>query len=180
VNFAIRGAAVISQLRPQPSVTPALSADGMWAAFQSSSANLYPANHNLFYDIFLTNFAVRPTHAVTRVSLGRSLTAIRFYRIFRPMERFCLIHPIASNLVEGIPTSAAMFFLFDRQTGLTRLISSGPDGQPARGFGYGITGDGNRILYFVIIWACSSRLISRTYKPGARFPVSPMHWVQRQ
>ena len=64
--------------------------------------------------------------------------------------RLLLYTSSASNLVEGDTDQRSDVFLYDAQTGLTNLVSTNLDGHPAGGAGFGISGDGKRVLYLDI------------------------------
>ena len=158
---------------PTPDVYPALSADGQWAAFPSSSAALVPGKTTTFYDIFLANVQTGQLVQVTQGISGQEPNGDSLLPYLSADGRILLYTSYASNLVEGDSNQRSDVFLYDAETGLTSLVSSNPDGQPTDGAGFGISGDGKRVLYLDINSATPRGLFVKDVQTEFSFPVSP-------
>ena len=113
----------------------ALSADGRYVAFLSNSTNLVPGDRNSYgeiatsgargsWDVFVRD---RLTGRTERVSIGHAGTEGN-HRASDPTisadGRFVAFVSHADNLVPGDNNTKNDIFVHDRDTGLTRLVSS--------------------------------------------------------
>jgi Tol biopolymer transport system component len=110
------------------SIKPAISADGRLVVFPSTATNLVPGDRNRLQDIFVHD---RGTRATKRVSLGRdgeangdSLAALT-----SGDGTVVAFSSAASNLVAGDTNGTLDVFVHDLQTGHTRRVSLGLDGE---------------------------------------------------
>jgi uncharacterized repeat protein (TIGR01451 family) len=115
------------------SFTPALSADGRFLAFRSSSANLLPWDTNGVADIFVYNLL---TAKLTRASVGASGAQANlgsFAPALSADGRFVAFYSYASNLVQGDINRQADVFIRNRrlETARTDLVLTAA-GQPGQ------------------------------------------------
>ena len=131
------------------SVSPTISADGRYIAFQSDADNLVPEDNNGFTDIFVYD---RQTEQMTRVSVSSSGTEGDFVSFFPAISsngRYVAFQSNASNLVEKDRNRTTDIFVHDRETGWTNLVSINNEGE------YGnssssepvISGDGRYVAF---------------------------------
>lgn len=130
----------------------AISADGRFVAFSSSSTNLVPGDTNDAMDAFVHD---RVTHTTTRVSIASDGTQGNGYGIDRWLDisadgRFVAFFSYSDNLVpEDVNGSIPDVFVHDRLTGKTTLESVASDGtQGNYGADYPvISADGNVVAF---------------------------------
>lgn len=109
----------------------AISADGRFVAFSSSSSNLVPGDTNGVMDAFVRD---RVTHTTTRVSVASDGTQGNGYGIDRWLDisadgRFVTFFSYSDNLVpDDVNGSIPDVFVHDRLTGKTTLESVASDG----------------------------------------------------
>jgi Tol biopolymer transport system component len=113
------------------SYNPAISADGRFVAFVSTSSSLVPDDDNLSTDIFVKELA---TGAIERVSV--SATGVEgnggsFAPAISADGRFVAFASSASNLVPGDSNEETDLFVVDREAGTIARISVGTEGQQA-------------------------------------------------
>ena len=104
---------------------PSLSADGRYVAFASRASNLVPGDANQLEDIFVHD---RQTGQTQRVSIawdGAQANGLSNYAAISADGRFVAFVSAASNLVPGDTNRTEDVFLYDRQTGLTEIVSAG-------------------------------------------------------
>jgi Tol biopolymer transport system component len=119
---------------------PSMSADGRFVTFESPSAELVPDDTNRRWDVFVHDrdidqdgiFDELGSTNTERVSLssvgGQGNCASSFARISAD-GRFVSFESCADNLVEGDTNEIDDVFVHDRQTGETRRVSVGPNGE---------------------------------------------------
>jgi len=107
---------------------PAISADGRYVAFESSSDNLVAKDTNDTRDIFVHDLATGETEIVSVASKGKQANDISGAPSISADGRFVAFDSGASNLVEGDGNSASDVFVHDRKTGKTTRISVDSDG----------------------------------------------------
>jgi Tol biopolymer transport system component len=116
----------------QDSWYSAVSADGRYIAFVSSSDDLVDDDDNEVKDIFVHD---RNTGSIERVSLGEGNVegnGESYSPAISADGRFVAFESVASNLVSGGDNQSRDIFVRDRQSGTTELISV-VNGQAADG-----------------------------------------------
>jgi Tol biopolymer transport system component len=128
---------------------PAISADGRFVAFESSSPDLVPGDTNNETDIFVHD---RLTGQTTRVSVGpggiQANDASKMPCISAD-GRFVAFQSPATNLVQG-GSSGTEIFVHDRASALTTLVSQSTGGVHGNGPSYNatISPDGKVVGYY--------------------------------
>jgi len=106
---------------------PAISGDGRYVAFVSFASDLPAGDTNGVADIFLRD---RWSGVTRRVSVGpssRQPDGASDQPSISADGRFVTYSSRASNLVDGDTNDAGDVFVRDRWTGVTQLVSVGPD-----------------------------------------------------
>lgn len=107
---------------------PAISGDGRYVAFTSTSTNLVRGDTNDLDDIFVRDRQSGTTKRVSRSSTGRQADGASNSPTFSSDGRFIAFVSRATNLVAGDTNSVSDVFLHDNKTGTTRRVSVGTDG----------------------------------------------------
>jgi Tol biopolymer transport system component len=117
---------------------PAISDDGRWIAYSSSTSNLVPEDTNICLggtsvpgtcpDIFVHDRQTGVTARVSVDSAGNQSDSWSFDPTISPEGRFVAWRSTASNLVPGDVNRSVDMFVHDRQTGTTNLLSVSSDG----------------------------------------------------
>jgi uncharacterized membrane protein len=105
------------------SLTPNISADGRFVAFESAASNLVSGDTNNANDIFVHD---RQTGQTTRVSITSNGTQANNTSNFAAISadgRFVVFNSNASNLVSDDTNNFFDVFIHDRQAGQTNLLS---------------------------------------------------------
>jgi Tol biopolymer transport system component len=105
------------------SVTPSVSDDGRFAAFNSSASNLVPNDTNATNDVFVHDVETSTTTRVSVDSLGNEGTAMSLYPDISADGRFVAFPSQAPNLVPGDSNGAYDIFVHDRLLGTTERVS---------------------------------------------------------
>lgn len=113
---------------------PAISANGRFVAFASSTNNLVRDDDNIQEDIFVHD---RETAQTTRVSVAAEGVPGVGGSSFRPAisadGQFVAFESARTNLVPGDSNGLSDVFVHDRQTGATTRVSVATDGVQANG-----------------------------------------------
>ena len=112
---------------------PSISDDGRYVAFASDATNLVAGDANNARDIFVHD---RATGATQRVSLGEAGAEAQGPSGTPEISgdgRFVAFSSAASNLVDGDTNKRGDVFVHDRDRGVTELVSTGLEGEPAKG-----------------------------------------------
>jgi len=116
------------------SITPSLSADGRFVAFESAATNLVSGDSNAAQDIFVHD---RQTGSTTRASVATGGTEATGGSSFTPRisadGRFVAFQSAATNLVSGDTNALTDVFVHDRQTATTTRVSVATGGTEATG-----------------------------------------------
>lgn len=122
-----------------PSVSPALSADGRYVAFESDATNLVAGDTNGMEDIFVHDRVAGTTTRVSVVTGGAQATGGgangSFDPAISPDGRYVAFDSFATNLVAGDTNGQRDVFVHDRVTGTTTRVSMATDGAQATGGG---------------------------------------------
>ena len=113
------------------SVSPSISADGRFVAFDSNASNLVPGDTNNTTDIFVRDLSTNTTTLVSVSSSGdrgngyssASLTSIS------ADGRFVVFESDATNLVPGDTNNERDIFVRDLLTNTTTLVSASSSGE---------------------------------------------------
>lgn len=134
---------------------PAISADGRYVVFVSSSSNLVPNDTNGFTDIFVHDRLVDTTERVSVASDGTQSNNISArspgVSTISADGRYVVFTSAASNLVADDTNGGDDVFVHDRNTGITERVSVASDGSQFAGSGAypSITADGRYVVFTV-------------------------------
>lgn len=110
------------------SFAPSITADGQFVAFLSTADNLIELDSNGYQDVFLYELA---QDEITRITIGYDGSQANGASSDVQISddgRFVVFVSEASNLVGTDANGHADVFLYDRQSGVTELVSRAPDG----------------------------------------------------
>lgn len=107
---------------------PALSGDGNLFAFSTFASNLGPDDTNGVGDVYVRNRASGEQTRVTYAHTGGETDGTSIVGDISTDGRCVVYQSFATNIVPLDQNGASDVFLFDRASGLTTLVSSGPDG----------------------------------------------------
>jgi Tol biopolymer transport system component len=133
-----------------PVTAYSVSANGRWVAFGSTSSELVPGDTNRVEDIFLRDLETGTTQCVSRSVYGRPGNDESRSPILTPDGRFVLFESAASNLVSVVDTNRTTdVFLWDRETGISTLVSALPSGAVGDGpsSAVHVSDNGERVLF---------------------------------
>ncbi len=133
-----------------PSLQPALSADGCWLAFTSFSRDLQtPADSAPWSDIFLWDRRTQSMERISSTISGTEPSGSSSQPALSGDGRLVVYTTSADDIVDGDDNGRSDVLLFDRQTGLTQLISSRSDHRSGNGHSQHpvISGDGRTVAY---------------------------------
>lgn len=139
------------------SYAPAISSDGRYVVFESTSTNLVTGDLNGASDIFLRD---RQAGTTTRVSVGASSVEANGASAQASLSadgRYLAFYSYASNLMATATTNGNVF-LRDLQSGSNTLVSVAPGGAAGNGVSSSpsISADGSRIAF----WSYASNLVA--------------------
>jgi len=112
---------------------PSLSADGRLVVFDSTAANLQPGDANGLADVFLHDRQTRETRILSASPAGVQGDGPSTRPVISGNGRMIIFESAASNLAEGDANGVQDIFVFDRLTGLIRLVSAGRYGSAGAG-----------------------------------------------
>jgi Tol biopolymer transport system component len=115
------------------SVTPAISRNGRFVAFESGATNLIRRDTNRHVDIFIRDRKLGTTRRVSVSSRGIQADMESFSPSISADGRFVAFTAKARNLVPRDANGRRDVFVHDRETGKTRLVSVSSDGIQANG-----------------------------------------------
>lgn len=140
---------------PGDSVSPAISDDGRWVAFESSSSNLVARDGNGVADVFVRDLVrgrtVRVNVDVDGGDADAGAAAPGAAPSVSADGRFVAFASLATDLVAGRPTEQVQdIFVRDLRTGTTTRVTVGRDGRAPNGDSHlpSISDDG-RVVAFV-------------------------------
>ena len=129
---------------------PAISGNGRFVGFVSSSEDLIASDTNNFSDTFVHDRVTGLTERVSVATDGSQGIGTSFEGISLSSDgRYVAFRSWAGNLVESDTNGATDIFLRDRQSGETTRISVSSDGTQADGFSYdpSLSGDGRYVVF---------------------------------
>lgn len=133
------------------SFAPAISADGLWVAFESSASNLVAGDANVVSDIFIWS-AIAPGNGVQRISVGPGnieANAGSYEPTISADGKIVAFSSVASNLNSGVSSTSTMnVYRRDLSTGSTTLVSSNAAGAGVGGSRPALSEDGNRLAFY--------------------------------
>ena len=127
----------------------AVSVDGRYIAFASTSTNLVANDTNGLSDIFLHDSHTRTTRRVSVATDGSQANSASISPAISADGRYVVFASHASNLVTGDNNGSLDVFLHDSQTQLTSRLSLASDGGESDGSSFGprINADGRYIVF---------------------------------
>ena len=132
-----------------PSWATAVSADGRFAAFSSSAANLVSGDGNHAADVFVHDRDTGQTSRVSVASDGREPDGPSGDPSLAADGSLVAFTSEASNLAAGDHNATDDVFVHERDTGRTTRVSSGPDGEDGDGPSFGpVLSDDGRLVAF--------------------------------
>lgn len=142
---------------------PDISADGRFVAFDSQANNLVTGDTNGQNDIFVHDMETGINSRVNLASDGTEANAGNKsywgYRHSIPMsadDRYIAFTSPADNLVAGDSNGGEDVFVYDRQTGINRMVSVSSTGEQGNGISllHDMSADGR----FVVFYSASTNL----------------------
>jgi len=110
-----------------------ISADGRWVAFYSWASNLVTGDTNGRWDVFVHDRQTGITELVSVAGDGTQGNGNSVEPAISADGRWVAFVSWASNLVAGDSNAQPDVFVYDRQTGETRLVSAASDGAQGDG-----------------------------------------------
>ena len=133
-----------------PDPTLQFSGDGQFLVFVTA-ASLVANDNNTKADVYLFDFQSQATFLVSHsYSSGAAANDVSDSPSFSANSRFVAFRSFASDIVPGDTNGMPDVFLYDRETGSTRLLSSSVLGDFAgnnRSGGPGFSGDSETVLF---------------------------------
>ena len=132
--------------------TPDISADGRFVVFSSDATNLVTLDTDDKSHIYLRDRQLGTTTPVDVTPYGGFGNGIAAYPAISADGRFVTYTSASSDLVARDDNGVGDVFMWDRETGSTRLISTNAAGKPANGPSEGstlgnISADGRYVAY---------------------------------
>lgn len=120
------------------SITPVLSSDGRYVAFQSEASNLVQRDHNGASDVFVKDRYTGRVDRVSSASDGHEGDGASYDPPGVSADaRFVAFVSSATNLVPGDANGVDDVFIKDRRTGKLTMVSSAADSTPGNAASYG-------------------------------------------
>jgi Tol biopolymer transport system component len=132
------------------SLSPTLSADGRYVAFESPSWNLAPGDVCCQTDIFVHDRLTGATSRVTTDDSGAEGEGPSIHASISADGRFVAYVSYAAHLVPGDTNSRPDVFVYDRERGVTERVSvdsAGGQGNGDSNFGCSISADGRFVAF---------------------------------
>jgi archaellum component FlaF (FlaF/FlaG flagellin family) len=131
------------------SYAPAISADGRYVVFSSSTSNLVPGDANGVTDTFVRDLQTGSTTLASVDSAGIQANDASYEPAVSGDGRFVAFRSAASNLVPGDTNGVADIFIRDAQAGTTERASLDSAGNAANASSYApSTSDDGRYVAF--------------------------------
>jgi Tol biopolymer transport system component len=130
-------------------LSPSISADGRFVAFDSFATNLVPGDLNMREDVFVFD---RVTRKIERLSVNSRDEEGDDSSIFPRMSadgRYVAFHSFATNLIEGDGNGLPDVYLQDRDTDTLERVSLGSLGEEGNGFSTfaALSADGRHVAF---------------------------------
>lgn len=132
------------------SVSPSISSDGRYVAFQSDAANLVSGDTNGSRDVFVHDTQTHTTSRASVDSAGAQADNISYSPSISSDGRYVAFVSSATNLVAGDTNAVEDIFVHDAQTGVTSRASVDSAGAQADNFSYGpsMCPDGSHVAFY--------------------------------
>lgn len=117
------------------STYPTIAGEGRYVAFTSEASNLVPGDENGASDVFIADVVTGQLTLASK-GLGGKPAAGKSYSYFPSISadgRYAVFSSNAADIVQGDTNGTWDVFVFDRQTGQTRLVSKSTSGQQGNG-----------------------------------------------
>jgi Tol biopolymer transport system component len=136
----------------------AISADGRYVAFWSSSDNLVSNDTNNAPDIFVRDRAMGLTGRVSISSEGQQANGFSYNPSISGDGRYIVFYSYATNLISDDTNGSADVFVHDRETGQTARVSVSSAGGQGNGNSVmpTISADGHTIAF----WSLADNLVT--------------------
>lgn len=131
------------------SLSPAISENGRFVAFESEATDLVQGDTNGLTDVFVQDLQTGEVERVSVASNGRQTDRWSLAPALSADGRFIVFESRATQLVAGDSNAAADIFVHDRQSGVLTRVSVNADGAEgtAPSKGCSISGDGRFIAF---------------------------------
>ena len=110
------------------SLSPSISADGRYLAFESSATNLVSGDTNGTGDVFVHDRTTGQTDRISIASSGAQGVSLSWFPSISADGRYVAFISSAANLVSGDTNGVQDVFVHDQQTGQTTRVSVASDG----------------------------------------------------
>jgi Tol biopolymer transport system component len=129
---------------------PAITPNGRYVVFESTSTNIVPGDTNGASDIFLRDRELGTTTRLSVSSTGEQGDAGSFYPSISDDGRFVAFESLATNLVADDTNGVYDIFLHDRATGQTRRVNVSTLGEQANGLSRApcLSADGGVVAFY--------------------------------
>ena len=117
----------------EDSLSPSITGDGRFVAFESTASNLVPGDTNASTDVFVRDVRTGTTSRVSVDSGGGEADGDSFFPSISGNGRVVAFSSVASNLVPGDSNTLPDVFVHDARTRSTTLVSVDLAGGPANG-----------------------------------------------
>lgn len=129
------------------SISPTISANGRFIAFQSAASNLVANDTNNHADIFVHDRITGETTRISVASDGIEADNDSFDPVISTDGRFVAFGSAAANLVPGDTNDRADLFLHNRTTGQTTRIPNAAVGGSNQSWDYALSADGRFVAF---------------------------------
>ncbi|MFZ0546920.1 MAG: hypothetical protein WAM60_15845 [Candidatus Promineifilaceae bacterium] len=126
-----------------------ISDNDRFVTYGSHASNIDPDDPNAYGDVYVRDLVAGTTELITRGLNNQPTNGDSHYPVLSADGRFVAYHSEASNLVPGDTNNVSDIFLFDHQTGITRLLSQSEAGNLSNGTSYtpAISSDGRFLVF---------------------------------
>lgn len=124
-----------------PSISPTLSSDGRYVAYESRASNLVAPDSNNTYDVFLHDRVTGQTMRCSSTSAGAAASGASYAPAVSGDGRRVVFHSAASNL-DGSTGQQDQVFVFDAVDSSVRMLSRTSAGAPYGGSNAKISANG--------------------------------------
>jgi hypothetical protein len=133
----------------EDSLGTGISGDGRYVVFESPASNLVAGDNTGSWDVFLRDRTAGVTQRVSVSPTGQPANDESFGSVISTDGRFVAFSSGASNLVRGDTNGRWDTFVWDRNTGVTRLVSLSSHGTQAQASSSvsSISSDGRLVVF---------------------------------
>lgn len=135
------------------SISPSISDNGRYVAFESLASNLVIGDTNDKWDVFVHDRQTGATERLSEAADGTQGNSNSYAASISADGRYIVFTSTADNLISGEISSGANVYLKDRSTGQIELISSIPTGEAEGCAGHG-SAISNNLRYVAFYAAC--------------------------